>query len=246
MERREACVVTPYLLSRFANEEKKTKTRLLDVFTLHFYPQGGEHGKNISEEMQQRRNRSTRALWDENYKDETWIRDTVKLIPRMKAWRDTYYPGTKIGLTEYSWGADDHINGATAQADILGIFGREGLDLACRWVSPGKDSPTFKAFQLYRNADGKGLGDTSVLCTAPDPDDLSAFAATDSKTGATTVMLIAKASSGSRVVTLAGVAGKARLFQLTAQNKITALPEVKLPAPLTLPCPSVTLLVVNR
>jgi hypothetical protein len=238
----------PYLLSQFAIDNKKTGKRLLDVFTLHFYPQGGENSKNISEEMQRRRNRSTRALWDESYKDETWINDSVKLIPRMKAWRDTSYPGTKLGLTEYSWGADDHINGATTQADILGIFGREGLDLACRWVSPGKDSPTYKAFQLYRNADGAGLGfgDTSVQCTAPDPDDLAAFAATDSKTHATTVMLIAKASSGKRIVTLSGVSGKASLFQLTAQNKIIALPEAKLSGPLTLPCPSVTLVVVAK
>ena len=43
---------------------------------------------------------------------------------------NTYYPGTPIGITEYNWGAEDHINGATAQADILGIFGREGLDMA--------------------------------------------------------------------------------------------------------------------
>ena len=58
------------------------------------------------------------------------------LIPRMKNWVATYYPGTKIGITEYNWGAEGHINGATAQADILGIFGREGLDLATRWTTP--------------------------------------------------------------------------------------------------------------
>jgi hypothetical protein len=238
----------PYLLSRFAAEEKRTGKRLLDVFTLHFYPQGGEHGDDVSEQMQRRRNRSTRALWDPGYKDETWINETVKLIPRMKAWRDTSYPGTKLGLTEYSWGADNHINGATAQADILGILGREGLDLACRWVSPGKDTPTYKAFQLYRNADGKGLsfGDTSVSCTVSDPDDLAAFAATDSKAKTVTVMLVAKASSGSRVVRLAGLSGKARLFQLTAANKMEEKPAASLPGPLTISCPSVTLIVLPK
>ena len=55
--------------------------------------------------------------------------DTVRLIPRVKEWVDQYYPGTKIGITEYNWGAEAHINGATSQADVLGIFGREGLDI---------------------------------------------------------------------------------------------------------------------
>ena len=59
-----------------------------------------------------------------------------QLIPRMKGWVAPYYPGTQIGITEYNWGAESHINGATAQADILGIFGREGLDMATRWTTP--------------------------------------------------------------------------------------------------------------
>lgn len=241
----------PYLLSQFAAEEKKTGKRLLDVFTLHFYPQGGEFGDDVSSAMQARRNRSTRALWDPNYKDETWIADTVKLIPRMKAWRDASYPGTKLGLTEYSWGAEKHMNGATAQADILGILGREGLDLANRWTSPGPETPTYKAFQLFRNADGKGLafGDTSVSCAAPNPDDLSAFAATDSKTGALTVVLVAKAESGSQTVklNLAGFApgGRAKIYQLAA-GKLAEASAGSTAGQITVPCPSVTLLAIPK
>jgi len=86
--------------------------------------------------MQLRRNRSTRSLWDPTYTDETWINDKVRLIPRLKQWAAQYYPGTPVGINEYNWGAEDHINGATAQADVLGIFGREGLDLATRWTTP--------------------------------------------------------------------------------------------------------------
>ena len=239
----------PALLSQFAAEEKKTGKRLLDVFTLHFYPQGGEFTDDVSPAMQARRNRSTRALWDANYKDETWIADTVKLIPRMKAWRDAFYPGTKLGLTEYSWGAEKHMNGATVQADILGILGREGLDLANRWTCPGPKTPTYKAFQIFRSADGKGLafGDTSVSCTAPSPDDLSAFAATDSKTGALTIALVAKAASGSRTVAL-NLAGfkpgrRARVFQL-ANDKLAEIPPSSETGRITVPCPSVTLIAI--
>ena len=59
--------------------------RLLDVFTVHYYPQGGEFSDDVSTAMQQRRNRSTRSLWDPNYVDETWINDRVRLIPRLAA-----------------------------------------------------------------------------------------------------------------------------------------------------------------
>jgi hypothetical protein len=36
------------------------------------------------------------------------------------------------------------MNGATAQADILGILGREGIDLATRWTCPDAATPTYK------------------------------------------------------------------------------------------------------
>ncbi len=120
------------------------------------------------------------------------------LIPRLKTWVKTYYPGTKIGITEYNWGAEKHINGATAQADILGIFGREGLDVAAHWTAPGADTPTFKAMQMYRNYDGKksGFGDIGVSDTAPDPDVLSSFAAVRRADGALTVMVVDKDARG--------------------------------------------------
>ena len=89
--------------------------------------------------MQLRRNRSTRSLWDPAYVDETWINDRVQLVRRLRNWVNAYYPGTAIGITEYNWGAENHINGATTQADIYGIFGREGLDMAARWTTPAWD-----------------------------------------------------------------------------------------------------------
>ena len=168
----------PWLLDQLHQHQVATGQRLLDVFTVHYYPQGGEYGSDTSTAMQLRRNRSTRSLWDPNYVDETWINDKVRLVPRLKDWVDTLLRALAIGVTEYSWGADDHINGATTQADVLGIFGREGLDLATRWVTPAATSPTFKAFQMYRNYDGNRstFGDVSVSATGPNPDQTSVFA----------------------------------------------------------------------
>jgi hypothetical protein len=105
----------------------------IDVFTVHYYAQEGNVGSSdASRATALLRNRCTRALWDTNYGDESWINARIHLIPRMKGWVASNYPGLKIGITEYNWGADNNINGAVAQADVLGIFGREGLDLAGR------------------------------------------------------------------------------------------------------------------
>src|SRR5262249_25633001 len=143
-------------------------------------------------------------LWDPNYTDETWINDKVKLIPRIKGWVDTYYPGTKTGLTEYNWGAEGHMNGATAQADVFGIFGREGLDYGARWTTPATGTPTYYAIKMYRNYDNNRstFGDTSVSTTVPNPDTLSAFAAQRSSDNAVTVMVINKSLSGNTPVTI--------------------------------------------
>src|SRR6185369_12891106 len=112
----------PWFLAQMQQRSQAAGKRLIDAFTLHYYPQGGEAlSTNVTTSMQLRRNRSTRSLWDTNYTDESWIADKEMLIPRMKRWVATNYPGTLTGITEYNWGADEHMNGATAQADILGI-----------------------------------------------------------------------------------------------------------------------------
>ncbi len=178
----------PWFLDTMRQRSATAGRRLLDVFTVHYYPQGGEFGDDVSAAMQLRRNRSTRSLWDPNYVDETWINDRVRLIPRLRGWVDQYYAGTRIGITEYNWGAENHINGATTQADILGIFGREGLDMAARWATPAAATPTYKAIKLYRNYDGRRstFGDTSVAAATATPDVVSAFAAERSSDGAIT------------------------------------------------------------
>src|SRR5207248_6201636 len=110
--------------------------------------------------------------------DQSWIGTTginggsVNLVNLMKNWVSSYYPGTKIGVTEYNWGAEGHMNGATAQADVWGIFGREALDLADRWTTPATGSPAYLAMKMHRNFDGYGgtFGDRSASATVPNPD----------------------------------------------------------------------------
>jgi PKD repeat protein len=243
----------PWLLAQLRQHEVNTGQRLLDVFTLHYYPQGGEFSDNVTSSMQLRRNRSTRSLWDPNYVDETWINDRVKLIPRMKSWVNTYYPNTVTGITEYNWGAEGHINGATTQADIWGIFGREGLDMAARWTTPATSTPTYKAMKMYRNYDGSKstFGDVNVQASVPAPDNLSAFAAERSSDGAVTVMVINKVLSGNTPATVAlsnfTAQGIAQVWQLTSTNAINHLPDISFTGSsfsTSVPPQSVTLFVV--
>ena len=244
----------PWLLAQLRQHEADTGQRSLDLFTLHYYPQGGEFSDNVTSSMQLRRNRSTRSLWDPNYVDETWINDRVKLIPRMKGWVSTHYPNTLSGITEYNWGAEGHINGATTQADVWGIFGREGLDMAARWTTPAAATPTYKAMKMYRNYDGSksAFGDVSVQASVPNPDNLSAFAAERSFDGAVTVMVINKVLSGSTPATVAlsnfTSQGVAQVWQLTSANLINHLPDINFAGSsfsTSVPPQSVTLFVVS-
>jgi PKD repeat protein len=239
----------PWLLQQW-----KAAGHPIDVLSVHFYPQGGEYGDDVSTATQLLRNRSTRQLWDPSYVSESWIGAPVYLIPRLQAWiASNYYAGTPVAITEYNWGAEANINGATTQADIDGIFGQQGLNMATRWTVPASSTPTYKAMQIYRNYDGhhSTFGDTSVSATVPQPDDLSAFAGVRALDGALTVVVISKVLTGTTPVTLSianfAGAGAAKAYQLTSANTIASLPA----APVvdgsivaTLPPQSVTLYVL--
>src|SRR5262249_18729735 len=83
----------PYLLDQIHQYDVSHGTHLLDVFSVHYYPQGGEFSDNVSTSMQLLRNRSTRSLWDPNYVDQSWINSKVDLIPRLQGWVSQYDPG---------------------------------------------------------------------------------------------------------------------------------------------------------
>lgn len=245
----------PWLLDQFHLYEITHNKRLLDLFTLHYYPQSGEFGEpaDLSSAQQLRRNRSTRELWDPNYTSESWIGAKVQLIPRMRDWVDNHYPGTLVGITEYNWGAEDHINGATAQADILGILGRENVDLATRWTTPSSSSPTYKAMKMYRNYDGSKstFGDISVQAGGPNPDTVAVFSAIRSSDRALTIMVVSKALTGNTPATITlgnfAASGNAQQWQLTSANTINHLADVVRNGStlsLSLPPQSITLLIV--
>jgi hypothetical protein len=210
--------------------EQGNGTRILDYLDLHYYPQtdGVALSPAGDANTQALRLRSTRSLWDPTYADESWIAQTpdgpyVRLIPRMHDWVDSNYPGTKIAIGEYNWGALDNINGALAQADVLGIFGREAVDLAALWDPPAFAQPGAFAFRIYRDYDGAGgtFGDVSVSASSTDQDQLAIYAAQRSSDGALTLMIINKTNGALMTnVALSGFvpASAAQVFQYGASN----------------------------
>jgi hypothetical protein len=202
------------------------------------------------------------VLWDPTYVDPSWLNQVginggiVNLIPTLKSWVNQYYPGLQTAVTEYNWGDEANLNGATTQADVLGIFGREGLDIATRWTVPANPSPTYLAAQIYRNYDGhlSTFGDTSVSAVVPNPDLVSSFAALRSSDNALTVMVINKQLGATPVtINLAnfGSNGPAQAYQIASatQPSITQLANVAVSGnaiSLTVPSQSITLFVIPK
>lgn len=188
----------PFLLwfmKQVRAHDERTGKRSLDVLDVHLYPQGsGVHAGKTDEATQALRLRSVRALWDPAYVDESWIAQPVRLIPRLNEWIAAGYPGTRIGITEWNFGADTEINGALAIAEALGIYGREGVYLANYWTHPAKNTPGYLTFKLYRNADGEGhgFGDTACRATTNQPDRVGCYASVDSSTRDVTLILTNK------------------------------------------------------
>jgi len=178
-------------LGRMREKHQETGKRLLDVLDVHWYPQGNNNGvspfnNGTDYETNRVRMEMTRSLWDSTYIENTWVgNDPFKVqqflpfIPKMHKHIDNYYPGTKLGITEYAYMGMGHASGGIAQADALGIFGKQGLYFANYW---GAVVDFVKSgFDLYRNYDGKGgkFGSTSILSNTNDINATSVHASID-------------------------------------------------------------------
>lgn len=183
-----------FYLQQMREAQKKSGQRLLDVLDVHWYPEaragttritGDEAGTAVSAA----RIEAPRSLWDPHYLEDSWItkesiREPIQLLARLRKKIDKNYPGTRLAISEYYYGGGNDISGALAQADVLGIFGREGLFAAALWHL-GKTDDRFirAAFAMYRNYDGQGgaFGDVGLACKTTDPEHTSVYASVDAK-----------------------------------------------------------------
>jgi hypothetical protein len=186
-----------------AHDEQYGK-RTLDVVDVHYYPQSPVFNDKTDAETNAQRLRSTRSLWDPEYADESWIGQPIEFIPRMMRTIDESYPGTPLLISEWNFGADTSLNGALAIAEVLGIYGREGVYAAAYWRNPEVGSPGLFAFQMHGNYDGQGtrFGGRVITTSSPDPERLSVFGAVDEAAGVLRLMLINKDPASTMTVDL--------------------------------------------
>ncbi len=255
-----------YYLQQMHQFEQQNGYRLLDVVDIHGYITPDTLTDTVGDAATETlRMTSTRALWDPNYivpnatagdneYDANGNLTAPQLIPRMHQWVDQNYPGTKLAITEYMWHALASITGAIAQADILGIFGREALDYGTLWGPPAPTDPGAFAFKIFLNYDGNGsqFGETSVSATSSDYDTLSIFAAQRHDSALTVLVLNKTASAITDSISLARFtpAATAQVWQYSSANlnAIVRQPDLNVAGGIseTFPAYSMTLLVIPQ
>jgi hypothetical protein len=228
--------------------------RLLDALDVHWYPEA--RGACIGNPMDgcritdnnteagvvAARVAAPRSLWDSTYRESSWIQQTlgngqgINLLPRLMSKITANYPGTKLAITEYNYGGANHISGAIAEADVLGIFGREGLYAATLWPLESNNSFIHGGFEIFRDYDGANgsFGDTSIRATNSDPVNTSVYASVDAGNAARMVVVAINKSGGALTagiaVTHATQFHTARVYALTSANSAPqrVLPDINI------------------
>ena len=150
----------PWYLRKIQEYEQKNKTKILDLLDVHFYPQGDRigigEGGDTDPATAARRIRSTRSLWDPTYRDESWINERMQVLPLLRQWIAENHPGLGISIGEWNFGAETHMSGGLAVAEVLGRLGQHNVASAYYWTVPPDNSPAFWAFRAFRNFDDAG------------------------------------------------------------------------------------------
>jgi hypothetical protein len=162
-----------YYLDEMRMAEESIGTRIVDVLDVHYYTEQkgpcGERSCNHYDDdgCIQARLDGVRSLYEEGYLENSWITSAgakfFPLIPKLRAAIDTFYPGTKLGFTEYNFGAGDHISGGVTEALVLGTFINHGVYFANIWPI-GDMAYQLSAINMFTDYDGNrsGFGDTLI------------------------------------------------------------------------------------
>ncbi len=207
---------------------------LIDVYDFHWYSEATDGstravnltGSTLSAAQVQAIVQSPRSLWDPTFTENSWITNDVlgepiKLLPRLQAKINAEFPGTKISITEYENGGDNHIAGTIAQADNLGVFGAQGVFAATLW--PLGNCPYILAgFRAFRGFDGAtaSFGDTSLKATSSKIQNVAFYASSDTTMPGRLVFVAINRSTSPQVTAINGVtfSGTASVYQMTASS----------------------------
>jgi Glycoside hydrolase family 44 len=208
-----------WYLAQVAAASVKAGEQLLDVFDVHYYTVGHTDAECLE---------SPRLFWDPNatdisaaetnsldfnygdhdYWDQYWYPRQV--IPRLFKKMAAAYSGQAtplpgLSFSEYNPGCETAISGGVAEADLLGIFGREGAFAAMAWPLQGASGNYLvAAYDLYRNYDGAGsvVGDTAVRSTTTDTRNTSVYAFTHADDAASVEVVAVNKQGTAQAVTL--------------------------------------------
>ena len=213
--------------------------RLIDVYDFHWYSSaeydpgipyvgiGTLIGTNLTDTQIQAIVQSPRSLWDATYREDSWIfryladqnlGAPVNILGRLQAKIDARWPGTKLAITEYENGGSEHIAGAIAQADNLGIFGSFGVFAATFWPTNLKYPFVVAAFKMYRDYDGQlgSFGDISIPASSSDIAKVATYVSQDSSRSNRYVIVAINRSPTAQDVNFSGLAlsGVARVYRI--------------------------------
>ncbi len=229
---------TDFFLRSLRDAEATHGKRLVDVLDLHWYPEarGGNVriiGEDTSATVAAARVQAPRSLWDPTYVESSWVASFagsqgIRLIPSMKAKIAANYPGTELAFTEYYYGGGNHISGGVAQADVLGIFGREGVFAAHLWPMSDNTPYIKAAFAMFRSFDGAGgsFGDVAVQASTSNVADTSVYASVDAANPNRMVLVVINKATTAKTaalsVTHTTAFSRAKVYQLTAASSSPA------------------------
>jgi hypothetical protein len=156
----------------------------------------------------------------------------------VQGWINSTYPGTGICVTEYNIpkdggdGSTPDATSGTQLADVLGMYGRLGYQVASYFVTLVHGSthlPVYNAMAMYRNYDGNGgrFGAYSIGAASPNKG-VNVYAASDSPTNPTKVWVmlvnVSGAAQSGLSITLNNFTptGSAQVYRMTGGGAPTA------------------------
>ncbi|HLP02862.1 MAG TPA: glycoside hydrolase family 44 protein [Opitutaceae bacterium] len=212
--------------------------RLLDVYDIHWYSEsrvggtriGSLTGTSLTADQIQAVVQSPRSFWDSTYAETSWVANTlggpIYILRRLQDKIAAQWPGTRLALTEYEAGGNNHIAGALAQADTLGVFGQMDIFAANFWPTSDTYAFTLAGFKMYRDYDGAlaTFGDISLPTTSSDTALVSAYISRFSTRNDRYVIVAINRSPAVQDVAFAGLAaaGIARVFRLEGTSTTPA------------------------
>jgi hypothetical protein len=209
---------------------------LVDVYDFHWYSEATDGttrvtnltSSTLTDAQVQAIVQSPRSLWDPTFVENSWITNDVlaepiRLLPRLQTKIDAEFAGTRISITEYENGGDNHIAGTIAQADNLGIFGSQSVFAATLW--PLGTCPYILAgFRAFRGFDGAtaSFGDTSLQAVSGNVQNVSVYASSDSTQPGRFVFVAINRSTSAQATAInlsgATLSGTASVYQMTAAS----------------------------